>query len=676
MAGQSVLDIKFQDVAAGNLKNTINKSVEELIKDITKNVQDALGISGTMSSLGVIPTREGAIGGVRFGVDDKYFDAVSNAVRGRLGKLSEAAGVKHLASVSRNSSMDALVKRSVQIYNDDPNSLSELKALLEGAGGRIIQSYPNKGGYTTYYSQFLNKHDVGNPLSTLQMYNSIGAASQDFHNANMLVQQQEAEKSARVAAAQRQIELQRRRTAIDYNNELANRKLTHANWGAISGEEGYDWTLDEVEAEKAEVVAENQEERRRRLGILSDDGSSGKKKPKLSADEQEKKSFFNATTVTLGAILVATKKILTAVLKLLDKELQQSYTAAAMNMDINDLASLEKGVEAMTGRSGVATAAARGVFSAFGPMKVSSEAARSVALAAGSGALEDVINNMTLGSRKTTEALRAILEGAYKNYAAGVNIYGEGTVGKEKAYADIADELKNLGLEDIFGAYVQYMENVPGARDFGSFLNYRRIYRAAEGAAAGRKASQVSTWKDVVGANAVNYLTDFGANTKDIVTDPNRSTLERLMEGLGAYAGMNPIINNAFQALSSGQTIDDSTLNNVKKVLQNRLNSIQGLTGPQQIQERGTLPDLIKLLDDYASNYILGMLSPESVAAGKTMASLGGGTNYFDYSSVNNSIPASVQGNGTFNIRIITDKTDVLFPGVDINADNFAVAKG
>lgn len=618
---QSVIDIKFEDVLARDLKSVLGKTLDELVKDLVKSSKDALGVSGSLTNLGIIPTKEGTIGGVRFAVDSARRNDVQRAMRDLLGKYAERAGVGKVASVLSNTDVQAFSEPFIRLPNDDPAFAKSVLDFIDRSGGEVLWS-ENYKDYIALRARVPHSHLVGNKLSTMQQLNQYNRES-----GNIIANSIKAEKIAAAAEA-----------------------IRKKDAGYIS------------ETDLAE-----QEERRRQLGIVTDEDAT-------SAEKQEVKSFLNSTTLSLGALVVTTKKILSAVLKLLDKELQQSYTAAAMNMDINDLASLEKGVEAMTGRTGVATAAARGVFSAFGPMRVNSEAARAVALASGSKALEDVINNMTLGERKTTEALRAILEGAYANYKAGRNIYGEGFVGREKAYTDIADELKALGMEDMFGAYASYMDNVPGAYNFDTFLQYRRIRKAAEGAAAGRKISQLSTWKDVQAANAVNYATDFGPTTKDIVENPEVDIRERLLHGLGAFSGSNNKIREAFDALSSGLMIPN--IDDVIGVLKNRLRSIKGIDTGQAAQERELIPQLLQLLEQYDKNFITGMISPESIAAGTNMAALSGGTNYFDYSSVTNTTPGTAQGNGTFTIRLVTEKEDTVFPGVNIDSDNFVVVRG
>jgi hypothetical protein len=618
---QSVIDIKFEDVLARDLKSVLGKTLDELVKDLVKSSKDALGVSGSLTNLGIIPTKEGTIGGVRFAVDSARRNDVQRAMRDLLGKYAERAGVGKVASVLSNTDVQAFSEPFIRLPNNDPAFAKSVLDYIEGAGGEVLWS-ENFKDYIALRARVPHSHLAGNKLSTMQQLNQYSREAGNIITDNM--------KAAKLAADAEAI---RKKDA-----------------GYIS------------ETDLAE-----QEERRRQLGIVTDEDAT-------SAEKQEVKSFLNSTTLSLGALVVTTKKILNAVLKLLDKELQQSYTAAAMNMDINDLASLEKGVEAMTGRTGVATAAARGVFSAFGPTRVNSEAARAVALASGSKALEDVINNMTLGERRTTEALRAILEGAYANYKAGRNIYGEGFVGREKAYTDIGDELRALGMEDMFGAYASYMDNVPGAYNFDTFLQYRRIRKAAEGAAAGRKISQMSTWKDVQAANAVNDVTDFGPATKDIVENPKTDLRERLLFGLGAFSGSDNRIRKAFDALSSGLMIPD--IDDVMGALKDRLKSIKGIDTGQAAQERELIPQLLRLLEQYDKNFITGMISPESIAAGTNMAALSGGTNYFDYSSVTNTTPGTAQGNGTFTIRLVTEKEDTVFPGVNIDSDNFVVVRG
>lgn len=617
---QSVIDIKFEDVLARDLKAVLGKTLDGLVKDLIASSKAAVG-TGQLTNLGIIPTKEGAIGGIRFAVDSARREDVQIAMKDLLKSYAERAGVGSIASVSSNAKMPAFSEPFIRLPNDDPAFAKSVLDFIDRSGGEVLWS-ENYKDYIALRARVPHSHLAGNKLSTMQQLNQYNRES-----GNIIANSIKAEKIAAAAEA-----------------------IRKKDAGYIS------------ETDLAE-----QEERRRQLGIVTDEDAT-------SAEKQEVKSFLNSTTLSLGALVVTTKKILTAVLKLLDKELQQSYTAAAMNMDINDLASLEKGVEAMTGRTGVATAAARGVFGAFGPTRVNSEAARAVALASGSKALEDVINNMTLGERKTTEALRAILEGAYANYKAGRNIYGEGFVGREKAYTDIGDELKALGMEDMFGAYASYMDNVPGAYNFDTFLQYRRVRKAAEGAAAGRKISQMSTWKDVQAANAVNYAADFGPATKDIVENPEVDIRERLLHGLGAFSGSDSRIRKAFDALSSGLMIPD--IDDVMGALKNRLRSIEGVSTGQADKERELIPQLLRLLEQYDKNFITGMISPESIAAGTNMAALSGGTNYFDYSSVTNTTPGTAQGNGTFTIRLVTEKEDTVFPGVNIDSDNFVVVRG
>lgn len=691
MSGQSVLDVKFQDLMPKDFKVVLNKTLDDVVKELKVAVGDALGISGKMTDLGVISTRDGAIGGVRFGVDDARFGDVQQVIKKKLGSLAERAGVAHLGVAHRNSRMNALLDKTVQIYDDDPIGMQALEDYIKQVNGRIIQTYHNKAGYTTVRAQMPNAHFRGSPLSVSQSFSQFGAISADTH-AELAVKRMAAEQeAARQLAAQKAYEQQQREENKAYYNQLKNRYGVDeygnpkVNFSAIAGEEGFleEETVKEKAAELAtrkpdlgvlsgdadERYFQSQEERRKKLGIVSEE---------TAAERSEAKSFLTSTKMSLAALVVVTKQILTAVLKLLDKELQQSYTAQAMNMNIDDLASLEKGVEAMTGRTGIATAAARGVFGAFGPTQVNSEAAKAVALASGTEALNDVINNMVLGGRVTTDALKAILEGAYANYAKGVNIYGEGIVGRDRARADIAAELKSLGMDEMFLAYARYQDTAGkyGSGDFDSFLRYRRIYGADKGAAAGQMKTAATTYADVKAANAVNNVVDFGPGDAEVVGNPEEDLTVRLLRGLGKYAANDRTgnINRAFNALSN-RSIPDN-LDEVSKILRTRLRSLDSDTSPQAAQEREMLPILLKLLDDYEKSTILGALSPESIAAGTSMAALGGGTNYFDYSSVTNTAPPAAQGNGTFNIRITTDKSDVVFPGVPLNEDNYVTVWG
>ena len=707
MAGQSVLDIKFQDVAAGDLKNTINKSVEELIKDITKNVQDALGISGTMSSLGVIPTREGAIGGIRFGVDDKYFDAVRNAVRGRLGKLSEAAGIVHLASVSRNSSMDAFVKRSVQIYNDDPNSLSELKALLESAGGRIIQSYPNKGGYTTYYSQFLNRHDVGNPLSTLQMYNSIGAASQDFHNANMLVQQQEAEKAARIAAAQRQAELQRRRTAIDYNNELANRKLTHANWGAISGEEGYDWSLDDEEAErKAQALAEakaaeatekpnigfirgdadekyfeSQAERRKRLGIITDEKEG-------VASGAEKSAFFKKSIVLLSAISASVVKIFGVVSKIWEQSLSTVFAAQGANVDPNKLMTLSNILDKYGFKRGSAEAAVNTLAGGLmDPLHINDSLIQNLAPLFKEGKFSSIIYDMLMGEGDTFGALGKIIEAARTKVKEGgwVNSKNKG-----HSYGQVYQNLSRAGsgFADIFQAFMEVqgvIDEETAKYGMSSFDLTFEDFLASSGVVAtglesgADKAKALNAvkayWSNKI-KNAVRTVGD-----KNVPSEGAPVTNAAVAIYTAENAGLGDIVNastmRAIRAEGVGSAGDNKTLKATREAL---TAASEGASD----QVKKTILELQKLInmeaDLGASDKLTGSgkgfkgknvappqsTNPRSKLKASTsmlegtaygMDGIGpGGISYYDYTSTINNTPDTALADTRFILEIHTDK--------------------
>ena len=117
-------------------------------------------------------------------------------------------------------------------------------------------------------------------------------------------------------------------------------------------------------------------------------------------------------------------------------------------------------------------------------------------------------------------------------------------------------------------------------------------------------------------------------------------------------------------------------IDDVMGALKNRLRSIEGVSTGQADKERELIPQLLRLLEQYDKNFITGMISPESIAAGTNMAALSGSTNYFDYSSVTNTTPGTAQGNGTFTIRLVTEKEDTVFSGVNIDSDNFVVVRG
>ena len=624
MEDQSVIDIKFKDVLARDLKDVIGKTLDGLVKDLASASKEALGVSGKLTNLGIIPQKDGRIGGIRFAVDSARRDDVEKAMRDRLGNLSYQSGVGSIASVESNAKMQAFSEPFIRLPNNDPAYAQSMFDYLKSVGGEVLWTEQFED-YIALRARVPHSHIQGNKLSTMQQLEERKRESYSIINAQL-----DAKRTAAAAEA-----------------------IRKKDSGFIS-----------------ETDLESQEEKRRKLGIIADD--------ETAVEKSETKSFFDSTKLHLATIAITVKKILSAVMKLLDKELQQSYTAQAMNMDINDLASLEKGVEAMTGRTGVATAAARGVFGAFGPTQVSSEAAKAVALASGTEALNDVINNMVLGGRVTTDALRAILEGAYENYKKGVNIYGEGTVGRDKARADIAAELRNLGMDEMFLAYARYQDTAGkyGSGDFDSFLRYRRIYGAEKGAAAGQMKSAADTYAAVKATNLVNNAVDFGASDVEVINNPNADVTERLLRGLGKYAANDRTgtISRAFNALSN-QFIPDN-LDDVSKILRTRLQNLEGVTSPQAVQERELLPVLLDLLKEYEKGMILGAISPESVAAGTKMAFTGGGINYIDYSSVNNNTPVAAQGNGTFNIRITTDKSDVVFPGVPLNEDNYVTVWG
>lgn len=422
MADQSVIDIRFKDVLARDLKAVLGKTLDELVKDLVKSSEDALGVSGSMTNLGIIPKRDGTIGGVRFAVDSARLDDFKTALRNRLGAYAERAGVGQVASVLNNAQAKAFKESYIKLPDNDPAFAKEVLDFIDNSGGKIIWSGHNEEkAYMNLRVRLPQAHLRGDNLSVAQRFNAYRAES----DSTILVREEKLRAAARAEASRKK-------------------------------DTGYVSEADLVE----------QEERRKRLGIVTDESGT--------VEQAEKTAYFSKSLIYFATIAETVRRIFSVVSKLYDNALKTSYTAQAANVNPDQLRQLEYALQGFGFDKGVA-GTTLGLISGglMNPLQLNESLVDTLAPMMGKDTA-DMVNDMLMGGGDSLSALTTIMEAARRKVAAG-GMTGTNDAGK--AFSEVYSQLKTAGggLEQMFQAYMKATDkaNAQGWKTFGfsDFLN-------------------------------------------------------------------------------------------------------------------------------------------------------------------------------------------------------------
>ncbi len=451
---QSVIDIKFEDVLARDLKAVLGKTLDGLVKDLIASSKAAVG-TGQLTNLGIIPTKEGAVGGIRFAVDTARRNDVQIAMKNLLGEYAERAGVGKVASVSSNTGMQAFSEPFIRLPNDDPAFAKSVLDFIDRSGGEVLWS-ENYKDYTALRVRMPHSHFAGNKLSTMQQLNQYNRES-----GNIIANSIKAEKIAAAAEA-----------------------IRKKDAGYVS------------ETDLAE-----QEEKRRQLGIVTDEGSS-------IAKEQEQTGYFNKSLLYFAAITETVRRILGFVTKIYENALQLSYSAKATNVDADKLKALELALQGFGVDKGAAKSAVGLIAGGLmNPFQLNESLVGTIAPILGQSSA-DVVKNMLMGEGDTLGALTMIMEAARGKVASGGFT---GTKDRSKAYAEVHKQLAAAGggLESIFEAYMRAVDKDyelnKGVGDFG-FSDFLRLFSVSGTENAADAALQKAYMDALIERNGLNYL--------------------------------------------------------------------------------------------------------------------------------------------------------------------------
>lgn len=619
---QSVIDIKFKDVLARDLKSVLGKTLDELTKDLIKSSDTALGVSGTLTNLGIIPTKEGTIGGIRFAVDSARRDDVQKAMRDLLGQYAERAGVGKIASVLSNTDMQAFSEPFIRLPNDDPAYAKDFFDFIKSVGGEVLWSEQYKD-YIALRTRIPHSHIKGHKLSTAQQLDERKREAFSLINAQL--------EANRVAADAEAI---RKKDA-----------------GYVS------------ETELAE-----QEERRRQLGIVTDEGSS-------IAKEQEQTGYFNKSLLYFAAITEIVRRILGFVTKIYDNALQLSYSAKAANVDADKLKALELALQGFNVDKGAAKSAVSLIAGGLmNPFQLNESLVGTIAPILGQSSA-DVVKNMLMGEGDTLGALTMIMEAARGKVASGGFT---GTKDKAKAYAEVHKQLEAAGggLESVFEAYMRAVDKDyelnKGVGDFG-FSDFLRLFSVSDTEKAADAALQKSYTDTLIERKGLNYLftntydPDALWTTNKFDTKPYKNKLE-FYDALQGF-GVTPAVD-----------ADTATLKDAVYGI-----SSKGLSKDQQkILQR--LKDTVNILDawkgqkgtDYWESQGYALPMPRRYSADGTLESMLQGTEpgFFGgtvYNEIDNSVnTSSAAGGGSMDIslNIRGGGKDMGTYPLEINANN------
>lgn len=452
---QSVIDIKFKDVLARDLKSVLGKTLDELTKDLIKSSDTALGVSGTLTNLGIIPTKEGTIGGIRFAVDSARRDDVQKAMRDLLGKYAERAGVGKIASVLSNTDMQAFSEPFIRLPNDDPAYAKDFFDFIKSVGGEVLWSEQYKD-YIALRTRIPHSHIKGHKLSTIQQLD------------------------------------ERKREAFSLINAQLEANRVAADAEAIRKKDaGY----------VSETDLAEQEEKRRQLGIVTDEGSS-------IAKEQEQTGYFNKSLLYFAAITETVRRILGFVTKIYENALQLSYSAKATNVDTDKLKALELALQGFGVDKGAAKSAVGLIAGGLiNPFQLNESLVGTIAPILGQSSA-DVVKNMLMGEGDTLGALTMIMEAARGKVASGGFT---GTKDRSKAYAEVHKQLAAAGggLESVFEAYMRAVDKDyelnKGVGDFG-FSDFLRLFSVSGTENAADAALQKAYMDALIEREGLNYL--------------------------------------------------------------------------------------------------------------------------------------------------------------------------
>lgn len=629
MDDQSVLDIKFKDVLARDLKSVLGKTLDELVKDLVRSSKDALGVSGTMTNLGVIPDREGRISGIRFAVDSAVKDDVQKALRVRLGQLATYSGVRQIASVLSNTDVQAFSEPFIRLPNDEPAFAKSVIDFINSSGGEILGS-ENYEDYIALRARIPHSHIVGNKLSTFQQLNEYKRDAKNIISESI--------ENKRIAAAA----------------EAARKK----DFGYVS---------------EAELLSD--EERRKKLGIVEEENT---------ASEIEKTSFFNKSLIYLAGIGETVRRIFGVVSKLYDNALKASYTAQAANVDPDKLRALEYALQGFGFDRGVAGAAV-GLISGglMNPLQLNENLVDTLAPVMGKSTAE-MVNEMLLGGGDTLSALTMIMEAARKKVAAG-GMTKSGDPGK--AFSEVFGQLKTAGgsLELMFQAYMKAVEkaNKQGWEKF-TFSDFLSLFPAEGTDISADAALQKYFLGAKVKAGAENTV--YGATYEPGTTYRNFAwkgnpfkTEEGFLKALNSF-GYSAVTDDdifklepALKDLKASGAVGGAALEDLKRLLDTiaDMRARKWQTNAPYWDTNGfALPfDIVSDKDAFLGPAV------ERAAQGFTGFLNSGGVNYFDYTT-NNTASASAQEPGRMqmdmNLRI-NGKEAGVFP-LEFGPDNFVVS--
>ena len=598
---QSVIDIKFEDVLARDLKAVLGKTLDGLVKDLIASSKAAVG-TGQLTNLGIIPTKEGAIGGIRFAVDSARREDVQIAMKDLLKSYAERAGVGSIASVSSNAKMPAFSEPFIRLPNDDPAFAKSVLDFIDRSGGEVLWS-ENYKDYIALRARVPHSHLAGNKLSTMQQLNQYNRES-----GNIIANSIKAEKIAAAAEA-----------------------IRKKDAGYVS------------ETDLAE-----QEEKRRQLGIVTDEGSS-------IAKEQEQTGYFNKSLLYFAAITETVRRILGFVTKIYENALQLSYSAKATNVDADKLKALELALQGFGVDKGAAKSAVGLIAGGLmNPFQLNESLVGTIAPILGQSSA-DVVKDMLMGEGDTLGALTMIMEAARGKVASGGFT---GTKDRSKAYAEVHKQLAAAGggLESIFEAYMRAVDKDyelnKGVGDFG-FSDFLRLFSVSGTENAADAALQKAYMDALIERNGLNYLFtntyDPGKlwTTNKFDTNPYKNKLE-FYDALQGF-GVTPAAD-----------ADTATLKDAVYGI-----SSQGLSKDQQkILQR--LKDTVNILDawkgqkgtDYWESQGYALPMPRRYSADGTLESMLQGTEpgFFGgtvYNEIDNSVnTSSAAGGGSMDISL------------------------
>lgn len=497
MEDQSVIDIKFKDVLARDLKDVIGKTLDGLVKDLASASKEALGVSGKLTNLGIIPQKDGRIGGIRFAVDSARRDDVAKAMRDRLGNLSYQSGVGSIASVESNAKMQAFSEPFIRLPNNDPAYAQSMFDYLKSVGGEVLWTEQFED-YIALRARVPHSHIQGNKLSTMQQLD------------------------------------ERKREAFTLINDQMNAKRTAAAAEAIRKKDsGY----------ISETDLESQEEKRRKLGVIAEDESK-----ENVADKQDKKQFFTKSLAALSSIVAIVGKIASTLWKLAEQSVQTHYEAMSYGVNANDLQSFRNALE----NSGIPTSEASKAIGAvvgglINPFTLDAGLVKKLAPVLGSD-LAGTIKQMLSKKEDPFGALKIIMESARRQ------------VNDPNSMWTIPKMVNQLGVfGPTFAGYMTWLKRQTGSdkMDFFDYMGYDPARYMNESAETGFQwknlYGRTKHFLQNVGRSIISsgtYLPGAEGVYQRLGINPEDLSIEDLIEALKFEN--NPEINKYYHKFGTG----------------------------------------------------------------------------------------------------------------------------